>query len=70
MLTEIDIIKVEPYWNVKCYKMNKSGIMQMIKVEPYWNVKVGYTFHDEVSERIKVEPYWNVKKKQVGTLIL
>ena len=65
-----NLIKVEPYWNVKSEMILNVDNDEKIKVEPYWNVKVGYTFHDEVSERIKVETYWNVKKKQVGTLIL
>ena len=35
----LEIIKVEPYWNVKSIAINNYFSINEIKVEPYWNVK-------------------------------
>ena len=56
-----NIIKVEPYWNVKIKTGYKVKEEKRIKVEPYWNVKKIYTLIKGLIEDIKVEPYWNVK---------
>ena len=37
--TLTNMIKVEPYWNVKSNTSLLAFIALIIKVEPYWNVK-------------------------------
>ena len=56
-----NLIKVEPYWNVKSEMILNVDNDEKIKVEPYWNVKEdkGVKLIDILD--IKVEPYWNVK---------
>ena len=38
--TLTNMIKVEPYWNVKSNTSLLAFIALIIKVEPYWNVKL------------------------------
>ena len=59
--TLTNMIKVEPYWNVKSNTSLLAFIALIIKVEPYWNVKFTFTDWDVLDSIIKVEPYWNVK---------
>ena len=59
--TLTNMIKVEPYWNVKSNTSLLAFIALIIKVEPYWNVKYLLLLNCFKSDTIKVEPYWNVK---------
>ena len=67
-----EMIKVEPYWNVKTNTELLQQKQRAIKVEPYWNVKKIKSVFEEWAQRIKVEPYWNVKsvKTIAGLLYL
>ena len=55
-----EVIKVEPYWNVKVCFISEDSPIKEIKVESYWNVNIVYMTQVHRSPIIKVEPYWNV----------
>ena len=45
-----NLIKVEPYWNVKSEMILNVDNDEKIKVEPYWNVKLLYSIHFQSTE--------------------
>ena len=46
LLTFLDTIKVEPYWNVNLIHLLNYALYYIIKVEPYWNVNIFFiTYH-------------------------
>ena len=64
----IEIIKVEPYWNVNYVKYASLINLSPIKVEPYWNVNSKFTSFIISAQTIKVEPYWNVNYHSITNL--
>ena len=59
----MQLIKVEPYWNVNLESNYLNVCYQLIKVEPYWNVNFSAASIASAIVIIKVEPYWNVNRK-------
>ena len=51
--TQSNLIKVEPYWNVKMNENVCIYLRKSIKVEPYWNVKRIEAFMEAVESELK-----------------
>ena len=56
----LQIIKIEPYWNVNNDGGSSWCIEASIKIEPYWNVNAVTVKEALDASVIKIEPYWNV----------
>ena len=57
---EINLIKLESYWNVNSDVLPVLYSLLYIKLESYWNVNTVLFALATAHLRIKLESYWNV----------